>query len=152
MISRNDTAGFAQRTRKNLLYIEAAFSRGEDVHVITQLTNSLLGLVVFPWEHDGLNSVRGIQLCELAKQGWPQFQITMGHSADLGDLIFHLRNAIAHGHMSYTSDSRNESEVVIEVLDYKPRAKLPYWGARCKAADLHAFCLRLAQLVEDAVG
>lgn len=47
---RSDALGLAERTRKNLFFIEAAFERGEDVHVITQVANSLLMLVVFPWE------------------------------------------------------------------------------------------------------
>jgi hypothetical protein len=47
---RSDALGLAERTRKNLLFIEGAFERGEDVHVITQVANSLLMLVVFPWE------------------------------------------------------------------------------------------------------
>ena len=46
---RGTSEGFAQRTRKNLLYIEEASRSGADVHAVTQIVNSLLGLVVFPW-------------------------------------------------------------------------------------------------------
>ena len=47
-VSRNDALGFAARTKQNLLMIEKAFEAGEDVHVVTQLVVSLLGLVVYP--------------------------------------------------------------------------------------------------------
>ena len=41
--------GIAQRTRKNLEYIKCQVDWGnEEVHVVTQLVNSLLGLVVVP--------------------------------------------------------------------------------------------------------
>jgi len=46
-VSRNHALTFAQRTRENLLHIERAAKAGDDVHVVTQLAISLLGLVVF---------------------------------------------------------------------------------------------------------
>jgi hypothetical protein len=152
MISRNDTEGFAIRTTKNLKYIEAAYDDHEDVHVVTQVVNSLLGLIVFPWEHDGLEHVRANKLSDLEKEGWPQFKITKGQSADLGDLVYHLRNAVAHGHMIYSSDSRNENEVTIEIEDYKPKAPKPYWCAHIGVDDLHVFVLKLADEIKDTVG
>ena len=48
--SRNETEGFAIRTKKNMDFIVAAHDSGEDVHVVTQLVLSLLGMVVFPFE------------------------------------------------------------------------------------------------------
>jgi hypothetical protein len=35
--SRNHSLGFAERTRKNLAYIEGAFAKEADVHVVTQI-------------------------------------------------------------------------------------------------------------------
>ena len=52
MSSRNDTLEFAIRTLKNLTFITEAAAAGFDVHPVTQLTNCLLGLVVFPWEQE----------------------------------------------------------------------------------------------------
>jgi hypothetical protein len=48
--TRNEALEFARRTRRNLEFIEMAKETGEHVHVVTQLTISLLGLVVFPKE------------------------------------------------------------------------------------------------------
>jgi len=43
---RGHALGFAERTRKNLAHIERGFDAGADVHVVTLLANSLLGLIV----------------------------------------------------------------------------------------------------------
>jgi hypothetical protein len=53
-IDRNTIEGFAERTRKNLRFIVAAYDGGQDVHTVTQLINSLLGLIVYPYEFYGL--------------------------------------------------------------------------------------------------
>ena len=42
--------GIVERTLKNLEYIQDAHARNDDVHVVTHLVTSLLGLVVLPWE------------------------------------------------------------------------------------------------------
>ena len=52
-VSRNEAIEIARRIQRNLEYIKAEFDRlGEDskVHVVTQLVNSLLGMVVLPRE------------------------------------------------------------------------------------------------------
>jgi hypothetical protein len=43
---RNSAEVFAQRTRRNLEFIENAGLSGEDVHRVVQISLSLLGLVV----------------------------------------------------------------------------------------------------------
>lgn len=52
-VSRNEAIEIARRTRKNLEFIKAEFDclgRDSGVHVVTQLVNSLLGMVVLPRE------------------------------------------------------------------------------------------------------
>ena len=112
--SRNETIGFAERTRKNLLFIEHAFRQGEDVHVITQLVTSLLGLVVFPWERGFQEQAKALRLCDLAAKGWPQWAMTGQPCETLGTLIRVLRHAIAHGNVKFSSDSRIIDEVSVE--------------------------------------
>lgn len=55
LASRSDSHGFAQRTLKNLEYIEKRRKAGDDVHVVTQRVLSLLGLVACPWERAWMN-------------------------------------------------------------------------------------------------
>jgi hypothetical protein len=150
--TRNNAIGFAQRTRKNLEYIERASVAGEDVHVVTQLANSLLGAIVFPWEQEFVNCMQKLKLDELKKDGWPWIEITMGECKTLYELVYHLRNAVAHGHLEFSSESRNPDAVTITVEDYKPKALSPYWGAQIKAQALREFCLRFMDLLEDSIG
>src|SRR5207244_2919357 len=105
--------------------IEAAFERGEDVHVITQVANSLLMLVVFPWERDFVDQVAAVSLSTLADDRWPAWKITRGSVNTLGDLVRRIRNAAAHGHLQFSSDSRLLSEVTISLSDYRPHATEP---------------------------
>ena len=44
--SRRTTRGFAKRTRRNLELATESYAIRKDFHVITQLVNSLLGIVV----------------------------------------------------------------------------------------------------------
>lgn len=150
--SRNHALGFAERTKKNLSHIETAFAAGADVHVVTQLGNSLLGLIVFPCERNFVGGVANLKMSDLVERGWPHWEITLGYAHTLGQLIRRLRNATAHGRMSFSSDSRFPEEVYIEVEDFRPKENQPFWRARIKASDLRSFCLRFIDLIDQTVG
>jgi HEPN pEK499 p136 len=153
LASRNEWMGFANRTKKNLEHIQKAFDAGHDVHVVTQIVNSLLGLVVFPWESHLDEVVKAMPLSELERQGWPRWEITKGSCATLGELIHHLRNGAAHQDMWFSSDDRDAGEVTIELRNRKKkRAPEPYLVARLNADEVQEFCLRFISLVEDTVG
>jgi hypothetical protein len=149
---RNHALGFAERTRKNLAYIEAAFSSGADVHVVTQLANSLLGLIALPVERDLARPFRDLQLNELIKQGWPRWVINRGDCQTLEELLRHLRNAVAHGHMLFSSDSRLLEKVAIEFADFKRGAVEAHWVARIQGPGLRDFSLSFSRLIEDVLG
>jgi HEPN family protein len=144
---RGEANGFAQRTLKNLEFIESAFKNGEDVHVVTQLTLSLLGLIVYPWEKTFDDQIRTLQLDELEKTGWPRWQVLKGTCDTLGTLIGHLRNAAAHRRVTFSSDSRYLNEVAITFDDHKRGKPEPYWSARIGAEQLYLFCRRFIDLV-----
>ena len=111
---RNHSLGFAERTIKNLSFIEVSVAKGADVHVVTQIANSLLGLIVFPVERNFVGQATNRTMSDLVKQGWPQWEITLGSARTLGQLVHRLRNATAHGQMSFSSDNRDPEEVYIE--------------------------------------
>lgn len=152
--TRGHALGFASRTRKNLEYIEDAFKSGANVHVITQLANSLLGLIVFPWEKHFVDSISKVRLDDLAKRGWPIWTITKGSCETLGELIKYLRHSVAHGNILFSSDSRNIDEVNIDVENYPSgnKDKGPNWTAKISARDLRQFCILFIELIEDTIG
>ncbi len=151
--SRGHALGFANRTRKNLEHIETAFANGADVHVITQLVNSLLGLIVFPLEKNFVDSIRTNRLVDLQKHGWPEWTVTHGSSETLGELIKNLRHSVAHGNIRFSSESRNSDEVDIEVENYQPpQYKQLKWSAKITAKHLREFCLRFINLIDETIG
>jgi hypothetical protein len=147
LTSRNQPLGFAERTRKNLVALEAAASKGADVHLVTQVATSLLGLVAFPWEKKASTAVNGRSLEQLVSEGWPQWAFSLGTCSTLGDLSERLRNAIAHGRFSFSSESRVLEEVTIVLEDWKKNASTAHWRASIRADHLREFCLRFINLV-----
>ncbi len=153
LASRNESLGFAHRTLKNLRRIEKARTDDEDVHVVTQRVVSLLGVVVFPWAEGVEQNIKNRRLERLGQDGWPRWNIFLGESETLGDLLRHLRNAIAHRRLRFTSDSPDPRDVSIEFTD-EPKSKnaKPGWGAEISADDLELFLQKFMELVDNTIG
>ena len=118
------------------------------VHAVTQIVNSLLGLVVLPHGKGYAIAKDKSLVNDLCKQGWPKWTIELAvpeEDATLGNLIFHLRNAAAHGRYWFSSDSRLLSEVTITVNDWDPREKKIVWIAKIRADQLLYFCRCLSE-------
>ena len=149
---RSTSLGFADRTTKNLVFIEAAFQRGEeDVHLVTQIVNSLLGLVVFPWESGIEDRIAKTAIDAPALHGWPQWNISEGRCDTVGELMRKLRNGIAHRHINFSSDSRVPEEVSIQIEDYsRGKGHARNFAASIRADDLAAFCLKFAALARTS--
>ena len=154
-VSRNEAIEIACRTERNLRYIKAEFDRmGGDsqVHVVTQLVNSLLGLVILPREQYLELRNKSAKLKALASDGWPEWNITKGKANTLAQLTRHVRNAAAHGRISFSSDSRYLHEVLITVEDSADEGKTINWRAEIRADDLYEFCTRFAIHVRETIG
>ncbi len=154
-LSRNTTEGFAQRVRKNLEFIIKKRKKGEDVHDVTQLVTSLLGIIVFLWEDGALKYLESLRLSELEAKGWPRWDIQLDERGDtetLGKLIWHLRNAASHRRLRFSSDHREMQQVDIEFEDAPNANAPPNWRAKINATDLKAFCDCFTKRLEDLVG
>lgn len=153
--TRNKAIEFAKRTKVNLEFIEKAKKRGEKVHEVTQLASSLLGLIVFPKEKLFLDHIDETLLEDLAKRGWPPWSITLDDgkksTETLGTLIWHLRNAISHGYLTFRSDDEHLENVAITVED-RPNKETPVnWRAEISGTDLREFCMRFADLIDQTI-
>lgn len=160
-MSRNHPPTFAANTRANLNHIGEARVAGDNtVHEVTQIANSMLGLIIFPFERKTIpNRIKKLKLYDLVKQGWPCWTFETGSETEtLGCLIHHLRNAAAHGKMRFcgnNKDSPNPAEVLIVVKDWpsdadeaKAKTKAKYWKASILASKLRTFCEHLGQLLD----
>jgi hypothetical protein len=150
-IDRNTIHGFAERTRKNLRFIVAAYENGEDVHTVTQLINSLLGLIVYPYEYYDLDQLNRIPLSTIYQDECPWdfspvktiVEQEFPAPTSLGELVRHLRNGIAHRRVRFGSTSRDLNEVDVVFWDGRPD-KPPNWCATINALDLERFTEDLA--------
>jgi len=160
VVSRDEAGEFAERTLKNYRFMKAARAfQGADVHLITHLANSLLGLVVFPWEDDFVAPLAARPLSGLmtvggawpAGQQWPRWTIHLGaaSTSTLGDLLYHIRNAVAHRRLRFSSDSPVLRDVNLTIEDFKPKATQAYWRASINCEDLETFCELLAYEISE---
>lgn len=158
--SRNDPLGFAKRTLKNLKFIEKARDDGTpnpDVHVVTQIVNSMLGLIVFPHalKSDSkaeyiFKEVGAKQISELDPRlrKWDiQKDCYKEKCETLGKLIYHIRNGASHRRIRFSSDSLIPRCVIIEVRDHNLHEQ---WKASIRADHLRSFCLAFIELLEKA--
>jgi hypothetical protein len=69
----------------------------------------------------------------------------------LGQFMNHMRNAVAHGRITFSSDDRELTGVTLTFEDRKNKSAPPYWRARINANHLHRFCYRLMDMIENSV-
>lgn len=140
---------FAQRTLKNLDAIEAALKNDPtaEVYEVTQLINSLLGLIVFPKERY-VDAIPRIPIEELRKDGWliPQMKSTSPNiAADLHDLVRCLRNGISHCNLEFTSDGHQLTG--LHIWNYPRNSRTPNWDARLGLYELRQFARKFIDLL-----
>ena len=155
--------GLAKRTRTNLKHIRHAHADREDVHPVTQLLISLLGFIVLPWEdHETYALVKTTldnRLCELYRQGWPEWNITCDcptkgqkKTKTLKQLVRHIRNAASHGRIEFDSESRNLEEVTFLMEDAPSKEAPVNWRAEIRGDHLYTFCIRFTRALEHSLG
>ena len=159
--SRSLSTGLAQRTIKNLEFIRQAHDRNEDVHIVMQLVNSLLGLLVFPVakEKTFFNSFRRVRLADPPEfsevcRKLPAFPLLpsltvaqFGNCPNLGRFFRRLRNAIAHRRLVFSDDSHDLSAVIITLGDAPNDTEPIDWEISLSAEDLGRLCLYIANEV-----
>jgi len=150
-VNRGTVGGFIQRTRTNLELIEERYARDSKGHVVTQLVNSLLGIVVYPWEHQGLDHLKARQMSTIGLEGWPDEIMKLGEANTVEEFIHHMRNAVAHGRITFSSDSRDLEEVTLTFEDRKDRSKDIDWRVCIHGRHLRQFCTRWMDLIENTV-
>jgi len=94
---------FIARTKKNLIAIECLKDKGCEVYEVTQLLNSMLGLLVFPKEKL-YKKIQPKNWDMMVKEGWPLPSGDNAKVSDLEELIRKMRNAVAHINIELVND------------------------------------------------
>jgi hypothetical protein len=153
LFGRNTVWGIRDRTLKNLDFIISARTMGADVHVITALITSLLGLIIFPYQEiqdTGAADFKNYDLETLSEYGWPKWNFGKNSSChNLHDLVRHLRNSASHPRIIFGSHSRELSQVDVLFFDRKNPKGPDDWDATINAAELHAFVLLFARFLKQ---
>ncbi len=142
---------FALRTKKNLECIESLAKEDNhkpEVFEVTQLINSLLGLIVFPRE-DYMSSIPNIPLPELVRQGWavPRVIGKYPQAKHLRDLVYKLRHAVAHFNLKFISNSKGHiSGIKVWNCDMKKNHEI-IWEAELEVEELRDIAYRFIELI-----
>ena len=130
---------FISRTEKNLRAIEKLSQDGESVYEVTQLINSLLGLLVYPRENF-FDEIPEITREAMIKQGWPLPDEEISQIQNLRKLVKNMRNAVAHLNIDFIAD--NNEIVGIRFKNYRPcdeDRKTPSWIGEYNIEPLKKF-------------
>lgn len=146
MMYEDVVADFAQRTRKNLRALESLRAQGHDVFEVTQVVNSMLGLLVFPRE-EFVGRIPKISLSALKIRGWPVPKTCPGFAqiADLNELVRYLRNAISHFNIEFIGDGQNQIRIVRVWNNDRSGAKT--WEADLGLDELRGIAERFTDLL-----
>ena len=105
---------FAKRTRANLKTLRGLKKNNPEIQVyeVTQLINSMLGLLVF-LDEDYSRSIPRTPLSDLEAQGWRIPKAKGDYQVrDLKEFIRYLRNAIAHAPTTLKFLNNEQEEII----------------------------------------
>ena len=146
---QNLVRDFAHRTRDNLEVLRNLQKIKPDVEVyeVTQLINSMLGLLVFPQQRY-FDHIPKTPLGELASQGWPIPKVEGNYPQvkDLLELFRYLRNSITHCNLEFLSDEREQISGLC-VWNTNPRNGRTTWKARLTIEDIEKITGKLIHLL-----
>ena len=138
---------FAERTRSNLHLLRRMQEDDPDLEIyeVTQLINSMLGLLVFPREYY-IGRIPETPLGELADQGWPIPTVVGDYPQveHLRDLVRYLRNAIAHCNLEFTVDSHRQ---ITGLRVWNNKRERTTWKAQLSLHDIELITERFVDFL-----
>jgi hypothetical protein len=145
---------FAIRTRLNLELVEASARNGKgEAYEVTQLVNSMLGLLVFPKEQY-FHQIPKTPLKRLAQDGWPVPRSSgeLPDASNLRELVRYMRNAVAHFNVEFQADQKQQITGLRLWNSRNGRYGPKSWEAVLSVADLREITMRFIDLIEKSHG
>ena len=144
---------FANRTRKNLDFIDQSKENSSEVFEVTQLVNSLLGLLVFPQQRY-FDSIPPKSLDELIEEGWPEVRVEgdFKKHKDLKELMRYLRNAVSHFNLEFIADQNHQLQgMKVWNIDPRQSGKPKTWEAHLSIEDLRIIVDKFIALILNEI-
>jgi hypothetical protein len=142
---------FARRTRRNLEELRTLQRSNPkaEVYEVTQLVNSMLGLLVFP-QQLYINRIPKTPLSDLVSKGWaiPEVRGNYPQVENLNQLVRYLRNAISHCNLEFLSDGDGNIRG-LTVWNTNPRTKAITWRAELTVDDIEKIANKFTDLLID---
>ncbi len=138
---------FATRTRCNLEKIEADHAAGVDVYEVTQLINSLLGMLVFIQVKKKLPKTH---LSEIA--GFPKVDFILGKNLTekFDKFIEFVRHAVAHGNVEAEAQGKGSKTIThLVFFNIPPRKQKENWRIKCSIDEIRWIAVHLTELITD---
>lgn len=142
---QNLVRDFARRTLHNLEVIRKHKKCGVEAYEVTQLINSMLGILVLPKEHY-YERIPTTSLNQLRADGWPDPVLSGEFKAPkhLRDLVRLLRNSIAHFNIEFAT---SQGEICGVVLSNKCNCGKVTWKATLSLDDLEQIIRKFVDLI-----
>ena len=141
---------FIARTQKNLIAIECLKDISCKVYEVTQLLNSMLGLLIFPKERF-FEKIQNKRWDMMVKEEWPLPSEDYSHVSDLEQLITNMRNAVAHCNIELIPEHGEISS--IEFKNFRQGdndRKHPLWKGVYDVASLRKFVDMLLDHIQSS--
>ncbi len=145
MVYKDLVRDFIERTKANLVLVRSAVNTGQKAYEVTQLINSMLGLLVFPKE-EFYNEIPNKKLADLEREGWPIPQVRGNYPQvkNLKQLARYLRNGISHFNLRFTETGGHVDGLII--WNVPPNGK-KNWKAELKIEELEGITDKFTQLL-----
>ncbi|HBG59221.1 MAG TPA: HEPN family nuclease [Anaerolineaceae bacterium] len=141
---------FIARTQKNLKAIECLKQKGGEVYEVTQLLNSMLGLLIFPKEKL-YKKIQPKNWDMMVKEGWPLPSGDNAHVSNLKQLVRNMRNAVAHFNIELVNDGNEITGIRFGSFS-KPDSHRegPHWTGMYDIASLREFVNKLSEHLQSS--
>jgi hypothetical protein len=148
MMPQEPVRDIMRRTIANLEFVEA-YATLNGPYRTTQLLNSLLGALAYPWEQFYDHPAMKLSVAEAIEQGWPKVNKERAGDLEpdhLSDLVRLLRNGIAHGNVAFRPGPNGE---VAGLRIWNESRGKRNWGTALSTEALRSFLFCFAKLAEQ---
>ena len=142
---------FIARTQKNLRAIECLKEKGGEVYEVTQLLNSMLGLLIFPKERRLYEKIQPKSWDTMVEDGLPLPSGDNAHVSNLKQLVRNMRNAVAHFNIELVNDGNEIIGIRFRSFSQPDSHREgQYWTGMYDVASLREFVNKLSEHLQNS--
>jgi hypothetical protein len=142
---RSNLKEYAKFTKENLQCVVKLAESNDRIHALTETVNSLLGLIVWPYQEQKTSYTDSGGLSAGVVEGMDEWKALLnGDKSTRSEFLRRLRNATAHKDIHFVSPQGSSLNGYVVFRDNKSG-----WCTKIKAYGLYQLCLDLADELEN---